>query len=178
MTRALPIRRLSWLAANVALALALVAPPAGATTTVTANVASGSFGFCSVPATASFPAVALNGQNATSSMSTNLGVCDARGSGAGWNVQATSTQFAPSPSYDALLSSLSPTAWWKLNDPVGSTSAVDSSGNGSTATVNGGVTFVESSPRLKPGDSWLRQPEPEAPALVLRPRHQQGRNRP
>ncbi len=37
---------------------------------------------------------------------------------------------------------------------------------------------LESSPRLKPGDSWLRQPEPEAPALVLRPQHQQGRNRP
>ena len=43
-----------------------------------------------------------------------------------------------------------------------------------------GWTFdpIESSPRLKPGDSWLRQPGPDAPALVLRPQHQQGRNRP
>ena len=38
--------------------------------------------------------------------------------------------------------------------------------------------WVESSPRRKPGDSWLKQPGPEAPALVLHHRHRQGRNRP
>lgn len=39
--------------------------------------------------------------------------------------------------YDALVKSLNPSAWWKLADAVGSTSVVDSSGNGYTGTVNG-----------------------------------------
>ena len=37
---------------------------------------------------------------------------------------------------------------------------------------------LESSPRLKPGDSWLKPPGPQAVARVLRSQHQQGRNRP
>jgi len=45
--------------------------------------------------------------------------------------------------YDALVASLNPEAWWKLADAVGSTTALDSSGNGYTGTVNGGVTFGE-----------------------------------
>ena len=40
------------------------------------------------------------------------------------------------------------------------------------------MAFLESSPRLKPGDSWLRLPKPQAAAPGLRPQHQQGRNRP
>ncbi len=49
-------------------------------------------------------------------------------------------------SYDALVLSLAPTAWWKLADPVGSGTAADSSGNGYTGTVNGGVTFGQPGP--------------------------------
>ena len=37
---------------------------------------------------------------------------------------------------------------------------------------------VESSPRLKPGGSWLKPPGPQAVARDLRSQHQQGRNRP
>ncbi len=44
-------------------------------------------------------------------------------------------------SYDALVTSLLPSAWWKLNDPIGSTTVADSSGNGYNGTVTGGVTF-------------------------------------
>jgi hypothetical protein len=49
-------------------------------------------------------------------------------------------------SYDQLVSSLSPAAWWKLSDASGSTTAVDSSGNGYTGTVNGGVTLGQTGP--------------------------------
>lgn len=48
--------------------------------------------------------------------------------------------------YDALVASLNPSAWWKLADAVGSTSVVDSSGNGYTGTVNGTVTFGQTGP--------------------------------
>lgn len=48
--------------------------------------------------------------------------------------------------YDALVAELNPSAWWKLNDPVGSTLAQDSSGNGNTGTVVGGVTFGQTGP--------------------------------
>ena len=48
--------------------------------------------------------------------------------------------------YDAVVASLRPIAWWKLADPVGSTTAVDSSGSGYTGTVHGGVTFGEPGP--------------------------------
>lgn len=47
--------------------------------------------------------------------------------------------------------SLAPVAYWKLNDPVGSTTAADSSGNGYTLTVNGTVTFGK--PSVVPSDS-------------------------
>ncbi len=48
--------------------------------------------------------------------------------------------------FDAYLRSLGPLAWWKLDDPVGSPTAADSSGNGYTGTVNGGVTFGQPGP--------------------------------
>jgi hypothetical protein len=44
-------------------------------------------------------------------------------------------------SYNAYLASLAPVAWWELDDPAGSTTVADSSGNGLTGTVNGGVTL-------------------------------------
>ena len=48
--------------------------------------------------------------------------------------------------HDAYLLSLGPSAWWKLADSVGSLTAADSSGNGYTGTVNGGVTFGQAGP--------------------------------
>ena len=63
--------------------------------------------------------------------------------------------FAAQPaSYDETVLtklSLAPVAYWKLNDPVGSSTAADSSGNGYTLTVNGTVTFGE--PSVVPSDS-------------------------
>ena len=58
------------------------------------------------------------------------------------------------PSYDTTVLtklSLAPVAYWKLNDPVGSSTAADRSGNGYTLTVNGTVTFGE--PSVVPSDS-------------------------
>ena len=48
--------------------------------------------------------------------------------------------------HDALLRSYGPSAWWKLADAPGSLTAADSSGNGYTGIVNGGVTFGEPGP--------------------------------
>ena len=48
--------------------------------------------------------------------------------------------------YDAYLRTLAPSGWWKLSDAVGSLTAADSSGNGYTGTVNGGVTFGQPGP--------------------------------
>lgn len=48
--------------------------------------------------------------------------------------------------YDTYLASLSPSGWWKLNDPAGSTTATDSSGNGYTGTVYGSPTFGVAGP--------------------------------
>ncbi len=58
------------------------------------------------------------------------------------------------PSFDTTVLtglSLAPVAYWKLNDPVGSSTAADSSGNGYTLTVSGTVTFGE--PSVVPSDS-------------------------
>ena len=48
--------------------------------------------------------------------------------------------------FDALVASYGPSAWWKLNDPVGSATAADSSGNDYTGTPHGGVTFGQPGP--------------------------------
>ena len=48
--------------------------------------------------------------------------------------------------FDGLVASLGPSAWWKLNDPAGSATVADSSGNGYTGTVYGGVTFGQPGP--------------------------------
>jgi hypothetical protein len=48
--------------------------------------------------------------------------------------------------YNTYLASLGPLAWWKLDDPAGSATVADSSGNGYTGTVNGGVTLGEVGP--------------------------------
>lgn len=72
--------------------LLLVAAPAGATT-ASETVTAGSLGFASTPGSVTFPATTLNGQNKTVTASQPLDIADATGSGAGWNVTATSTLF-------------------------------------------------------------------------------------
>jgi hypothetical protein len=70
----------------------LIAAPAGATT-ASATLNAGTLGFAATPGNVSFPAATLNGQNKTVTASQPLDIADATGSGAGWNVTATSTLF-------------------------------------------------------------------------------------
>jgi hypothetical protein len=72
--------------------LLVIAAPAGATT-ASATLTAGSLGFASTPGNVTFPAVALNGQNRSVTAQQPLDIADATGSGAGWNVTATSTLF-------------------------------------------------------------------------------------
>jgi hypothetical protein len=71
----------------------LITSPAGATT-ASATLTAGSLGFASTPGNVTFPSVALNGQNRSVNASQPLDIADATGSGAGWNVTATSTLFS------------------------------------------------------------------------------------
>lgn len=72
--------------------LLLIAAPAGATT-ASATLTAGSLGFASTPGNVTFPSVTLNGQNKNIQATQPLDVADATGSGAGWNITATSTLF-------------------------------------------------------------------------------------
>lgn len=72
--------------------LLLIAAPAGATT-ASATLTAGSLGFASTPGNVTFPSVALDGSNRTVNASQALDIADATGSGAGWNITATSTLF-------------------------------------------------------------------------------------
>jgi len=76
-------------------ASALPAAAQGAATTASVTLHSGSLAFVNTtPATTlSFPATTLNGTNQTVSAALVFDVADATGSGAGWNVSATSTPF-------------------------------------------------------------------------------------
>jgi hypothetical protein len=70
----------------------LIAAPAGATT-ASATLTAGSLGFAGTPGNVTFPSVALDGTNKTVTASQALDIADATGSGAGWNITATSTLF-------------------------------------------------------------------------------------
>jgi hypothetical protein len=70
----------------------LTAAPAGATT-ATATITAGTLAFVSAPPNVNFSAT-LNGLNQTVTATQALDVSDATGSGAGWNITATSTTFA------------------------------------------------------------------------------------
>jgi len=72
--------------------LLLAAAPAGATS-ASETLTAGTLGFVSNPGTVTFPSTTLNGQDKTVTASQPLDVADATGSGAGWNVTATSTLF-------------------------------------------------------------------------------------
>jgi hypothetical protein len=72
--------------------LLMIAAPAGATT-ASATLTAGSLGFASTPGNVTFPSATLNGQNKNLQATQPLDIADATGSGAGWNITATSTLF-------------------------------------------------------------------------------------
>src|SRR5579864_785035 len=83
-----------WLCAvgGAGLCLFATATPVGAAT-ATANISAGSLAFLSAPPDVTFTDT-LNGANQTVTATQALDVSDATGSGAGWNITATSTTFA------------------------------------------------------------------------------------
>jgi hypothetical protein len=72
--------------------LLLAAAPAGATT-ASETLTAGSLGFASTPGNVNFPSTALDGTNKTVTAPQAFDIADATGSGAGWNITATSTTF-------------------------------------------------------------------------------------
>lgn len=91
-------KRVTWLAAVCALASAGIASlplTAQASTAASVTLSSGTLSFInSTPAaTLTFPTTALNGANQTITATLPFDIGDATGSGAGWNVTATSTTF-------------------------------------------------------------------------------------
>jgi WxL domain surface cell wall-binding len=72
--------------------LLLAAAPAMATN-ASETLTAGTLGFATTPGAVTFPATALNGQNKTVTYTQPLDIADASGSGAGWNITATSTTF-------------------------------------------------------------------------------------
>ncbi|MEH3053788.1 MAG: WxL domain-containing protein [Patulibacter minatonensis] len=85
------IRTLAPLATLAALA---VAAPASHAATADATLTGGTLSFInSTPSNVSFPSVTLNGTNQTVSKTQTIDVSDARGTGVGWNITATSTLF-------------------------------------------------------------------------------------
>jgi len=73
--------------------VASAAPILSASPTASASVAAGTLSFVSAPGDITFPALVLTGTNQTTTESLPIDVGDNTGSGAGWNVTATSTQF-------------------------------------------------------------------------------------
>ena len=81
----------SALGVGASLVLPVAASVASASTTATATISAGTLNIV-VPATIGFSDT-LNGLNQTTTSGLAMDVQDATGSGAGWNVTATSTQF-------------------------------------------------------------------------------------
>jgi hypothetical protein len=89
------LRTMLPVAAAAISSLLLVAAPAGATT-ASETLTAGSLGFATTPGNVTFPATTLTGQDKTVTANQPLDIADATGSGAGWNITATSTQFKTS----------------------------------------------------------------------------------
>jgi len=71
-------------------------------------------------------------------------ICTVSGSPGTW-IKSASNNVTPL-SYDQYVQSLLPTAWYKLSDAVGSTSAFDSSNNNASAIIQGTTTFGQTGP--------------------------------
>lgn len=80
------------LALASASATLLVVAPSALAASADATLTGGSLSF-PAPANLTFPAVTLDGTNKTTSQTQPFSVNDARGTGVGWNVTATSTTF-------------------------------------------------------------------------------------
>lgn len=86
------LRRL--LVALAAFVTAVAGAPEARAATADATVTGGTLSFInSTPGNVTFPSVTLNGANQTTSQTQPLDISDARGTGVGWRVTATSTQF-------------------------------------------------------------------------------------
>ena len=82
-------------------------------------------------------------------------VCITAGSPGVWNRTANAGNNIPL-GYDQMITSFNPQAWWKLSDPVGSTSISDSSNNKYNGSVAGGYTFGQTGPITgTPSDTGL-----------------------
>lgn len=73
-------------------ALLATSLPAAATS-ATATLSQGTFGFVTAPAATAFPSITLTGADVSANSTQTFDVGDATGSGAGWNITATSTTF-------------------------------------------------------------------------------------
>jgi hypothetical protein len=80
-------------AAAVAVSSLLLAASPAFATSASETLNAGTLGFATTPGSVTFPATTLNGQDKTVTASQPLDIGDATGSGAGWNVTATSTLF-------------------------------------------------------------------------------------
>lgn len=93
----LPLLRRGALLVALPLAFAPLALPAvanAATAAASETVTGGGLAFINgSPTAVTFPPIALNGTDQTSSQPQTLDLSDARGTGAGWNITATSTAF-------------------------------------------------------------------------------------
>lgn len=112
----------------VAAALVASAVAFGSTLTTTATVSGTAGVSMNVPATASFTDT-LDGTDQTVSYSTQLGVVDARGTGAGWNLQISATNFSDGSGHTLLPGSVS------------AASQACHSGSSCTAATNSGITL-------------------------------------
>jgi len=118
-------------AAALALSWFVPAAPAGATT-ATATITGGSLAFVSAPPNVTFNAT-LNGLNQTVTASQALDVSDATGSGAGWDITATSTTFSTGGGTPILLSTTSTT--------ITSTPTVACDSGSTCVTATNGVSY-------------------------------------
>jgi len=87
------------LASSLAVAglLQFACAPAQATVAASAELKAGTLGWVTTPTELKFPATTLNGLLQSISQTEALDVGDATGSGAGWNITATSTTFTNGP---------------------------------------------------------------------------------
>ena len=123
--------RLLILGALGATALVVTAAALGATLTATANV-SGTAGVSfSLPAPPSFSST-LDGTDQTVSYAPVLGVVDARGSGAGWNLTVSATSFDDGAGHTLAPGTLT------------GVSAACKAGNSCTAATSSGVSYPSS----------------------------------
>lgn len=163
-THALPVRRCALLVAAPLAFVPLAMPVTAnaATAAASETVTAGPLTFINgSPTPVAFPPVALNGTDQTSVQTQTLDISDARGSGAGWNITATSTFFtngatnltpastqitgAPTVACDAGISCVTPTnsITYPYTLPAGVTAPTASKMyNAATSTGTGAMTVT------------------------------------